>query len=1371
MPAAALIVGPYTVDSDTVHLFHLDEASGAGTALNAVSGGGSLVSYNGSATVIGNTGQTPITGLLGFSSAAAFGKAANISNVTYGLGFDASSSGGFQPGSSMTSATVDYVAHSTLTGADGSFTLEALINIPNITVKREIISTDSSLNNRCFQFCTDTDGTVKFNFIGGSGATATATIPTSGAHAFVANEWFHVAYVFNGATSVSTLYWTRLAASSTQANALVTTGAETMMSAYTGPLVIGNEGRSASGEGLLGYIDEVRISKVARTASQFLFATDDSDGDQLSDAWEMLYFNNLSQIGSGDPDGDGYSNEAEETAGTSPTSAASNPGDMDSDGLPDAWEITWFGNVTAQNGSGDPDGDFATNFQESNASTQPTNPLSFPDTDHDLINDGWEIFYFGNMDRDGTLDYDGDGSTDKQEYDASSNPTNPLWSATTALLSHRWSFNGSLSDSSGGANAVIIDPDSNAGTGGAATLSSTDVLLEGGASGTSAYVQLGAGLISGHRTPVTLELWATPVAVQNWSRVFDIGSGTTNYLTMAWTKGTAAASDRIEWKGGVTTTSDNTIQPYTPGTKYHIVMSLEPGVGTGGATRVTWYAAPATSSLLGSARGTFDTANTLLALTDSLFMLGRSQFTSDATAHARYDEFRIWDGVLTSTALEDSQNMGPDVTTPEDTDHDGLPDAWETVYFGNLNQAAGGDPDGDSYSNSNEYSAHSNPNLFASTPQDIDADGLVDSWETTYFGGLAQTTTGDPDLDGETNATEQANGSAPNNMASTSMDIDGDSLPDSWELTYFQNLSYNGGSDSDGDGFGNLQELAASTNPALATSRPPGTAVKIVPLDDGNPGTSDFGYAGSSAINSVAFVRSSIKTVGNQQFITWYGRHQYDAASVYNNTIWIGRRTLGTSNWDIYRHPTFTANTITDGHDVIAFGIDGDGYIHLSWGMHGDAFHYSKSTGPVTGTGPIALGPDTTMTGRENAVTYPQFMTLPDGDLLFLFREGVSGSGDTYLNRYDTTTQMWDNVHRSGSTQLPFIKGTGWSPDYNAYLNMPQVDGNEITLTWCWRYSSGTSDTGSGAVGYQTNSNFYFARSLDAGVTWQHFDGTPYTLPISSIAESGVEGTRAERIVNIPENYSLINQAGMCLDQSGNPVIGSWWAAETASGNYRRQYMVVFRHDNGTWQTRAVSNRNVDPVGTRYPEASVRNMGRPIVVNDDSDRIIMAYRDNQDANGMTVVHTLPKAQDPDRLLWVQFDLTTENLGNYEPMIDNELWDRERKLHFLYQASEGQGYTAPANLASRFSVLEWNAASYFAQSPQPTLVFNQNKTQITISCPSEPSWAYRLWSSTNLQDWSAVETRVGTGEPLEFVEAANLGETKRFWRIEFKEGGF
>jgi len=46
-------------------------------------------------------------------------------------------------------------------------------------------------------------------------------------------------------------------------------------------------------------------------------------------------------------------------------------GDTDSDGLPDSWETTYFGNITSQNGTGDPDGDGLTNYQEYLAGTHP----------------------------------------------------------------------------------------------------------------------------------------------------------------------------------------------------------------------------------------------------------------------------------------------------------------------------------------------------------------------------------------------------------------------------------------------------------------------------------------------------------------------------------------------------------------------------------------------------------------------------------------------------------------------------------------------------------------------------------------------------------------------------------------------------------------------------------------------------------------------------------------------------------------------------------------------------------------------------------------------------------------------------------------
>ncbi len=50
--------------------------------------------------------------------------------------------------------------------------------------------------------------------------------------------------------------------------------------------------------------------------------------------------------------------------------------------------------------------------------------LGGPDTDHDGMDDDWEMAYFGTLDRDGTGDFDGDGQTDLQEFQAGTDPTN-----------------------------------------------------------------------------------------------------------------------------------------------------------------------------------------------------------------------------------------------------------------------------------------------------------------------------------------------------------------------------------------------------------------------------------------------------------------------------------------------------------------------------------------------------------------------------------------------------------------------------------------------------------------------------------------------------------------------------------------------------------------------------------------------------------------------------------------------------------------------------------------------------------------------------------------------------------------------------------
>lgn len=91
-----------------------------------------------------------------------------------------------------------------------------------------------------------------------------------------------------------------------------------------------------SGDSLLASSTNLTFPMIRPVTLAAHFALD-SDGDGLADAWELFYFGNLSQDGTGDPDGDGSSNLVEFQLGTNPTFAETLTA---SDGLSSQWTNT-----------------------------------------------------------------------------------------------------------------------------------------------------------------------------------------------------------------------------------------------------------------------------------------------------------------------------------------------------------------------------------------------------------------------------------------------------------------------------------------------------------------------------------------------------------------------------------------------------------------------------------------------------------------------------------------------------------------------------------------------------------------------------------------------------------------------------------------------------------------------------------------------------------------------------------------------------------------------------------------------------------------------------------------------------------------------
>jgi hypothetical protein len=250
-PAAqGVIIGPYTVDSDTLHLWHFDQddTGSPSNSQDAVNPGGVAVSNQNGAT----WGNPSFTG---------FDRAGNTSAAD----------------TSIIRSSVNTL-RSVPVGANGAFTYEAMINITTSSGSQQIFAMDQNSNtpsDRPF-FWRIINGEISFQNIGNGNVDSRVVIPTTGDDAFVANEWFHVAVTYDGNDDVAgnlKFYWTRVDDSRTEANLIGTgTGRDLTGTAVYG---IGNAYRtvgSGVNANLEGSIDEVRLSGVARGADEFIFA-------------------------------------------------------------------------------------------------------------------------------------------------------------------------------------------------------------------------------------------------------------------------------------------------------------------------------------------------------------------------------------------------------------------------------------------------------------------------------------------------------------------------------------------------------------------------------------------------------------------------------------------------------------------------------------------------------------------------------------------------------------------------------------------------------------------------------------------------------------------------------------------------------------------------------------------------------------------------------------------------------------------------------------------------------------------------------------------------------------------------------------------
>jgi len=347
-----------------------------------------------------------------------------------------------------------------------------------------------------------------------------------------------------------------------------------------------------------------------------------------------------------DSDGDGISDTIEDRYDfLDPEDPNDADLDQDDDGLSNLQEVDIGSDLEEQ----DTDNDGIIDGEEVAAKTSPIDA----DTDNDQLNDGEEIVA-------GTdplnPDTDGDKISDGIEIENNSDPLDPTSLPKPQLpdLIHRWAFdeNGGsgtiLIDSVGGAHGVIEESGTNDGS-----VADGRVTLTGGGKADTDFVRLPANLMSPLQS-ATIETWSTQYSSQNWSRVFSVGSSSSNVMHMSFSRGTDINLNELRWNAQTNMTlQDFGGRPTNPlDETIHWVVTIDDTGGPAGETKVIVYKN-------GDEVITGNTTNDLSGLTDTDFFLGRSQW-NDSTANASWEDFRIYDGAMDPIAVKFSNARGPD---------------------------------------------------------------------------------------------------------------------------------------------------------------------------------------------------------------------------------------------------------------------------------------------------------------------------------------------------------------------------------------------------------------------------------------------------------------------------------------------------------------------------------------------------------------------------------------------------------------------------------------------------------------------------------------------------------------------------------------
>ncbi len=222
-----------------------------------------------------------------------------------------------------------------------------------------------------------------------------------------------------------------------------------------------------------------------------------------------------------------------------------------------------------------------------------------------------------------------------------------------------------------------------------------------------------------------------------------------------------------------------------------------------------------------------------------------------------------------------------------------------------------------------------------------------------------------------------------------------------------------------------------------------------------------------------------------------------------------------------------------DAHNALVVAIDDEDRLHVAGNMHASPLVYA--TGPLDDLDAVALRP---MLGRNEAsATYPQFLRDGAGNLLFLYRDGMSGNGLWMLNAW--RDGQWRRVGQ-------LFAGRDDDGPVSAYpTKFVADDDGRFHVAVVWRRTPDVA----------TNFALTYASTRD----FQHWDVGGRTV-------NGPLSPKTMEMIDAPGvGQGLVNNAQLTLSPSGRPVVLFTKYVEGGKSG-----VVAAARDDGRWRTRTI---------------------------------------------------------------------------------------------------------------------------------------------------------------------------------------------------------